>query len=93
MERFRDPDFIDHYGRFREGNILPSVEPRMQTRSRKRFGSTTQNIRSIYGGDAGENLTDWPLGSFGIDDPALPSPARSTASSGRPSTPLAGDEH
>ncbi len=32
------------------------------------------NIRAIYGGDAGERLVDWPLGSFDIVEPGYVDP-------------------
>lgn len=33
-----------------------------------------QNINSIYGGDAGEPLSDWPLGAFSVDEPGFVDP-------------------
>ena len=54
---------------FREGNILPlGVVPNTNqvTEALRLFQG---NINSIYVGDAGENLTDWPLGVFNTDEP------------------------
>lgn len=59
---------------FREGNILPlGIAPNAnQTTEALRLHN--QNISSVYGSDAGENLTDWPLGSFDADEPGFVDP-------------------
>jgi hypothetical protein len=58
---------------FREGNILPLGKAPTDNQVTEALRLYQQNIRSIYGGDAGENLTDWPLGSFAYDEPQLSS--------------------
>jgi hypothetical protein len=53
---------------YREGNILPLRKAPNADQVTEALRLYNQNIRSIYGGDAGESLADWPLGNFGIDD-------------------------
>jgi hypothetical protein len=53
---------------FREGNIIPlgaTPNANQQTEALRLYN---QNIQSIYGSEVGEQLTDWPLGTFGIGD-------------------------
>lgn len=59
---------------YREGNILPlrKVPDAFQIAEALRLYN--QNINSIYGGDAGEPLDDWPLGTFGVDEPGIVDP-------------------
>lgn len=54
---------------YREGNIFPlrKVPDAEQTAEALRLFNG--NIRSIYGDDAGEGLTDWPLGTFNYESP------------------------
>lgn len=54
---------------YREGNILPLRKAPNADQVAEALRLYNQNLLSIYGGDAGEELTDWPLGNFGIDDP------------------------
>jgi hypothetical protein len=54
---------------YREGNILPLRKVPDANQVAEALRLYNQNLLSIYGGDAGENLVDWPLGNFGIDDP------------------------
>lgn len=56
---------------FRESNIFPLGKVPNANQSTEALRLYQQNIRSIYGDDAGENLTDWPLGTFGIDEPGF----------------------
>lgn len=56
---------------FREGNILPLNKAPSTDQVTEALRLYQQNIRSIYGSDAGENLTDWPLGSFDVDEPGF----------------------
>jgi hypothetical protein len=52
---------------FREGNILPLGKVPSDNQVTEALRLYQANIRSIYGGDAGENLNDWPLGNFGTE--------------------------
>lgn len=54
---------------FREGNIIPLAKAPSDNQVTEALRLYNQNILSIYGNDAGENLLDWPLGTYGIDDP------------------------
>jgi hypothetical protein len=59
---------------YREGNILPlrkAPDALQVTEALRLFNA---NIRSIYGDDAGEGLTDWPLGAFGVDELGIADP-------------------
>lgn len=54
---------------YREGNILPlrkAPDAYQVTEALRLFNS---NIRAIYGDEAGEGLTDWPLGTFNYESP------------------------
>ncbi len=68
---------------FRESNILPlgRVPNALQVTEALRLYN--QNIHAIYGGEAGEPLADWPLGTFGISEPGF-SEDRSADSISRP---------
>jgi hypothetical protein len=59
---------------YREGNIfsLRKVPDAFQVAEALRLFQ--QNINSIYGGDAGEALADWPLGTFNVDEPGIVDP-------------------
>jgi hypothetical protein len=59
---------------YRENNILPLGRAPNANQVTEALRLYNQNIRSIYGDDAGENLTDWPLGSFGVDEPGVTDP-------------------
>lgn len=59
---------------FRESNILPLGKVPSDNQLAEALRLYQQNIRAIYGDDAGENLTDWPLGSFGADEPGYTDP-------------------
>lgn len=59
---------------YREGNIIPlrkTPDADMVTEALRLYN---QNISSIYGGEAGENLTDWTLGTFNVDEPGFTDP-------------------
>ncbi len=56
---------------FREGNILPLGRVPNENQSTEALRLYQQNIRSIYGSEAGEDLIDWPLGTFGVDEPGV----------------------
>ena len=54
---------------FRESNILPiGVAPNanQQTEALRLYN---QNISSLYGSEAGEDLNDWPLGTLNYENP------------------------
>ncbi len=57
---------------FREGNILPlgKAPTALQTTEALRLFNAV--ISAIYGGDAGEELGDWPLGTYGRESKADP---------------------
>lgn len=59
---------------FREGNIIPLGRAPSNNQVTEALRLYNQNIRTIYRDDAGENLTDWPLGMFGVDDPQIVDP-------------------
>lgn len=59
---------------FREGNILPLGKVPSANQTTEALRLYQQNIRSIYGDDAGEALVDWPLGTFGVDEPGIVDP-------------------
>ena len=59
---------------FREGNIIPLTATPNASQLTEALRLYNQNIRSVFGSDAGENLTDWPLGSYGYDDPYFNDP-------------------
>lgn len=59
---------------YREGNILPLRKAPDTFQIAEALRLFNANIRSIYGDDAGEGLTDWPLGSFGVDEPGFVDP-------------------
>jgi hypothetical protein len=54
---------------FREANILPLGRLPNTNQQAEALRLFQQNIRSIYGDDAGEALADWPLGTFGYETP------------------------
>ncbi len=59
---------------YREGNILPRRKVPDVTQVAEALRLFQQNINSIYGGDAGEPLEDWPLGIFGVNEPGIVDP-------------------
>lgn len=59
---------------YREGNILPLRKAPDVLQVAEALRLYQQNVRSIYGGDAGEGLSDWPLGAFGVDEPGIVDP-------------------
>lgn len=59
---------------FREGNILPLGRVPNANQLAEALRLFQQNIRSIYGDEAGEGLIDWPLGSFNVDEPGIVDP-------------------
>ena len=59
---------------YREGNILPLRKAPDVLQVAEALRLFQQNINSIYGGDAGEPLVDWPLGTFGVDEPGIVDP-------------------
>jgi hypothetical protein len=68
---------------FREGNILPLGKVPSDNQVTEALRLFQQNIRSIYGSEAGEGLSDWPLGTFNADEPGFVDP-RSAYSIQRP---------
>jgi hypothetical protein len=52
---------------YREANILPLGKAPTANQVTEALRLFNGNIRSIYGGDAGESLIDWPLGTFGTE--------------------------
>jgi hypothetical protein len=59
---------------YREANILPLGRAPNANQTAEALRLFNANVRSINGGDAGEGLTDWPLGSFGVDEPDFTDP-------------------
>lgn len=59
---------------FREANTLPLGKVPSDNQTTEALRLYNQNILSIYGGDAGESLVDWPLGSFNVDEPGFVEP-------------------
>lgn len=59
---------------FREGNILPLGRAPTANQETEALRLYNGNIQSIYGNAAGENLTEWPLGTFGVDEPEVVDP-------------------
>lgn len=53
---------------FRETNILPLGAAPNSAQSDEALRLLNRLISSLYGTDAGELLTDWPLGRYGVDD-------------------------
>jgi hypothetical protein len=62
---------------FREGNILPLGKVPNVNQTAEALRLYNGNVRSIYGGDAGEALTDWPLGALNADEPGFTDPRTS----------------
>lgn len=54
---------------FREGNILPLGKAPTANQSTEALRLLNGLFSSIYGNEAGEGLTDWPLGNFGRESP------------------------
>lgn len=52
---------------YREANIIPLGRVPNDNQVAEALRLYNQNIRSIYGGDAGEGLNDWPLGTYGLE--------------------------
>lgn len=59
---------------FRESNILPLGKAPTAAQSTEGLRLLQGIIDAIYGGDAGEFLTDWPLGNFGRESPGYDIP-------------------
>lgn len=59
---------------YREGNIIPLGRAPSDNQVTEALRLYNQNILSIYGGEAGEMLVDWPLGSFNVDEPGYTDP-------------------
>lgn len=57
---------------FRETNIFPLGKAPNIAQSTEALRLFNAIITSIYGGDAGEELADWPLGTFGRESQADP---------------------
>lgn len=53
---------------YRESNMLPLGKDPNANQSAEALRLYNALVSAIYGGDAGENLTDWPLGNFGRQD-------------------------
>lgn len=54
---------------FREGNVLPLAKAPSDNQAAEALRLLNALFSSIYGGEAGETLTDWPLGNFGRESP------------------------
>lgn len=54
---------------FREGNILPLGKAPNANQAAEALRLLNGLFSSIYGDEAGEDLTDWPLGNFGRESP------------------------
>lgn len=50
---------------YREANIIPLGRVPNDNQVTEALRLYNANVRSIYGGDAGEGLEDWPLGTYG----------------------------
>lgn len=50
---------------YRESNMLPLGKPPSDLQNTEALRLYNALLGAIYGGDAGEPLTDWPLGNFG----------------------------
>lgn len=59
---------------YREGNILPLGKAPTDNQVTEALRLYNQNVSSVYGGDAGEMLVDWPLGIYNIDEPGFTDP-------------------
>lgn len=59
---------------FREGNIIPLTAAPNANQQTEALRLYNQNVSSIYGSEAGSNLEDWPLGTYGIDQPGYTDP-------------------
>lgn len=59
---------------FREGNILPLGKEPNANQGTEALRLINGVFSSIYGGEAGEPLTDWPLGNFGRESPGYDLP-------------------
>lgn len=55
---------------FREGNVLPLAKAPSDNQATEALRLLNALFSSIYGTDAGESLTDWPLGNFGRESTA-----------------------
>lgn len=55
---------------FRESNMIALGKTPNTNQSTEALRLFNALLEAAYGGDAGEMLQDWPLGSFGEDDPA-----------------------
>lgn len=54
---------------FREGNILPLGKVPNTSQATEALRLLNALFSSVYGDEAGEYLTDWPLGNFGRESP------------------------
>lgn len=54
---------------FREGNILPLGKAPTTNQATEALRLYNALLSAIFGGDAGEDLADWPLGTFGNETP------------------------
>lgn len=59
---------------YRESNIIPLRKVPDAVMVTEALRLYNQNVLSIYGGEAGENLADWTLGAFGVDQPGITDP-------------------
>jgi hypothetical protein len=57
---------------FREGNILPLGKSPTAAQSAEALRLLNQLFSSVLGDEAGENFSDWPLGTFGQANPNFP---------------------
>lgn len=54
---------------FREGNILPLGKEPSANQAAEALRLFNSCIAALYGDEAGESLTDWPLGNYGRESP------------------------
>ena len=54
---------------FREGNILPLGKAPNANQAAEALRLFNSCIAALYGDEAGESLTDWPLGNYGRESP------------------------
>lgn len=59
---------------FREGNIIPLGAQPNANQTTEALRLYNQNVSSIYGSEAGSDVDDWPLGTYGVDQPGFVDP-------------------
>ena len=63
---------VDYHRRFPRGNILALGKRLRRCKRQEALRLFNALIAAIYGGDAGEELGDWPLGTYGRESKADP---------------------